>query len=83
MYTLPPPSRYSLAELHSFDGKLLVHTEREDGSVVPVWESVADEDIKTLKEVMASREEQIEDFNFQRIVCRFSVVNYVEASKVH
>jgi hypothetical protein len=59
---------FSLAELRAFDGKLLVHTEREDGTVVPVWESALPEDIKTLREVMQSRAQAIEGFDFQRIV---------------
>lgn len=42
-----------LAELKTFDGRLLLHTEMRDGSVVPVWETVdSPESVKTLREMM-------------------------------
>ncbi|EPQ54220.1 hypothetical protein GLOTRDRAFT_116807 [Gloeophyllum trabeum ATCC 11539] len=42
-------------ELHTFGGRLLLHTETADGSVIPVWEEVKEEHVAVLKEVMASR----------------------------
>lgn len=39
-------------ELKSFDGRLLCHQEQDDGSVVPVWESAQEDNIKTLREMM-------------------------------
>ncbi|KAJ2917433.1 hypothetical protein MD484_g2993, partial [Candolleomyces efflorescens] len=44
-----------LAELESFGGRLLLHTETPDGAVVPVWEEVHPEDVMVLKDVMGSR----------------------------
>ncbi|EJD48990.1 hypothetical protein AURDEDRAFT_161927 [Auricularia subglabra TFB-10046 SS5] len=44
-----------LAELQSFNGRLLLHSERAHGEIVPVWEAVKPEDVEVLKEVMASR----------------------------
>ncbi|KAM0753591.1 hypothetical protein T439DRAFT_322487 [Meredithblackwellia eburnea MCA 4105] len=42
-----------LSELRAFEGRLLLHTETDDGKVTPVWEVVEDErSIKTLREVM-------------------------------
>lgn len=42
-----------LTEASSFDGRLLLHTETEDGTVIPVWETIeSSENVKTLKEVM-------------------------------
>lgn len=37
-------------------GRLLLHTEAEDGSVIPVWEEIQNEleDVVVLKDVMAS-----------------------------
>ncbi|KAF8150729.1 inositol hexakisphosphate-domain-containing protein [Crassisporium funariophilum] len=46
-----------IAELASFGGRLLLHTETADGTVVPVWEDVRDEDVVVLKDIMASRRE--------------------------
>lgn len=34
---------------------MLLHTETPDGSVVPIWEEVSEEDVVVLKDVMASR----------------------------
>ncbi|KAF8556228.1 hypothetical protein OG21DRAFT_1409537 [Imleria badia] len=45
-----------LAELNAFDGRLLLHTETLDGSVIPVWEEVQPEDVAVLKDIMASRQ---------------------------
>ncbi|KAL1753037.1 inositol hexakisphosphate-domain-containing protein [Schizophyllum commune] len=46
-----------IAELQAFGGQLLLHTETPDGTVVPVWEDVREEDVMVLKDVMASRPE--------------------------
>lgn len=46
-----------LAEVTSFGGKLLLHTETPDGSVIPVWEDVIPSNVAVLKDVMASRHE--------------------------
>ena len=45
------------AELEKFGGRLLLHTETSDGSVIPVWEEVEPESVEVLKDIMASREE--------------------------
>ncbi|KAG6374346.1 inositol hexakisphosphate-domain-containing protein [Boletus reticuloceps] len=44
-----------LMELNAFDGRLLLHTETADGSVIPIWEEVQPEDVAVLKDIMASR----------------------------
>ncbi|KAA1467713.1 hypothetical protein DENSPDRAFT_832824 [Dentipellis sp. KUC8613] len=44
-----------ITELQSLGGKLLLHTETPDGSVIPVWEDVRESDVAVLKEVMAAR----------------------------
>ncbi|KIP04476.1 hypothetical protein PHLGIDRAFT_75887 [Phlebiopsis gigantea 11061_1 CR5-6] len=44
-----------VSELASFGGRLLLHTETHDGSVVPVWEEIETTNISVLKEIMASR----------------------------
>ncbi|KAL9935714.1 hypothetical protein V8E36_005291 [Tilletia maclaganii] len=41
-----------LAELRMGEGSLLLHNEREDGIVEPAWESVREEDVMTVQEVM-------------------------------
>ncbi|THG97465.1 hypothetical protein EW026_g4541 [Hermanssonia centrifuga] len=46
-----------ISELNSFGGRLLLHTETPDGSVIPVWEEVNSEDVSVLKDVMASRKQ--------------------------
>ena len=33
---------------------LLLHTETSDGTVVPIWEEVKDEDVVVLKDIMAN-----------------------------
>lgn len=40
------------AELRHFDGRLLLHQEGADGSVLATWESTRSEDVKTLRECM-------------------------------
>ncbi|RXW20324.1 hypothetical protein EST38_g5530 [Candolleomyces aberdarensis] len=44
-----------LAELESFGGRLLLHTETPDGAVVLDWGEVHPEDVMVLKDVMGSR----------------------------
>ncbi|OJA21653.1 hypothetical protein AZE42_09324 [Rhizopogon vesiculosus] len=44
-----------LAELEAFGGRLLLHTETPDGSVIPIWEEVHPSDVAVLKDIMASR----------------------------
>ncbi|EIM91392.1 uncharacterized protein STEHIDRAFT_153038 [Stereum hirsutum FP-91666 SS1] len=43
------------SELYSFGGKLLLHTETPDGSVIPIWEEVRPQDVAVLKEVMSRK----------------------------
>ncbi|KAG1860386.1 inositol hexakisphosphate-domain-containing protein [Suillus subluteus] len=44
-----------LAELEAFGGRLLLHTETSDGSVIPIWEEVRSPNVAVLKDIMASR----------------------------
>jgi hypothetical protein len=39
----------------SYVSSLLLHTETSDGSVIPIWEDVAPENVVTLADLMASR----------------------------
>ena len=41
-----------IQELSASDNKLLLHTETEDGTVVPLWEDAEPSDISTMQEVM-------------------------------
>ncbi|KAI9463218.1 inositol hexakisphosphate-domain-containing protein [Lactarius psammicola] len=43
-----------VSELHSFGGKLLLHTETTDGSVIPVWEEVRPGNVAVMKDVMTA-----------------------------
>ncbi len=43
------------AELKSYGGRVLLHTEASDGQVVPVWEEARESDVATLKEVFAAK----------------------------
>ncbi|KAJ7471451.1 inositol hexakisphosphate-domain-containing protein [Mycena galericulata] len=45
-----------IAELKTFGGRLLLHSEADDGSIIPVWEEIQNEleDVVVLKDVMAS-----------------------------
>ncbi|KAI9439769.1 inositol hexakisphosphate-domain-containing protein [Lactarius indigo] len=43
-----------VSELHSFGGKLLLHTETTDGSVIPVWEEVRPGHVAVMKDVMSA-----------------------------
>jgi protein-tyrosine phosphatase len=38
-----------------YEPSILLHTETPDGSVVPVWEDVQNNDVQVLKDIMASR----------------------------
>lgn len=44
-----------LAELRTYGGRILLHTEEADGQVVPIWEEARDCDVAVLKEVYASK----------------------------
>jgi hypothetical protein len=55
-----------LAELQAGDGRILLHTETSDGTVIAVWESVQPDNIATLREVMESMMQQ-RHFNFRRM----------------
>ncbi|KAF5327539.1 hypothetical protein D9619_004360 [Psilocybe cf. subviscida] len=46
-----------VAELKTFGGRLLLHTETSDGTVVPVWEEVHPDDVLVLKDIMGARHE--------------------------
>ncbi len=41
-----------IAEIGEFHGRVLLHTETAEGNVVPVWESVAKQDVASIREVM-------------------------------
>ncbi|KAI6042555.1 inositol hexakisphosphate-domain-containing protein [Pisolithus marmoratus] len=45
-----------LAELEAFGGRILLHTETSDGSVIPVWEGVQPANVAVLRDIMASRQ---------------------------
>lgn len=45
-----------LTELEAFGGRVLLHTETTDGSVIPVWEDVQPANVAVLKDIMASRQ---------------------------
>lgn len=55
-----------LTELAHFDGRILVHSEQPDGSVVAMFESVRPEDVKTLRECMNSS--GLSNFSYKRLV---------------
>ncbi|KAK7690552.1 hypothetical protein QCA50_005650 [Cerrena zonata] len=58
-----------IEELQSFGGRLLLHAETPDGSVIPVWEEVDPANVLVLKEVMAARHNLAGgvDLNYARI----------------
>ncbi|KAJ9126445.1 hypothetical protein QFC24_002188 [Naganishia onofrii] len=41
-----------LAELRTFDNRILLHTETDDGHVAPVWEDVRPTEVQTVRQVM-------------------------------
>lgn len=47
------------AELRTFDGKILLHTETQDGWVAPVWEDVQPDEVESLRQLFARASEQI------------------------
>ncbi|KAF8688978.1 Inositol hexakisphosphate, partial [Rhizoctonia solani] len=49
-----------IAEVNSFQGRILLHTENTDGSVVPVWDEADPKDIAVPKEVMSAQIENVE-----------------------
>jgi hypothetical protein len=44
-----------LAELRTYGGRVLLHTEGSDGQVIPIWEEARDSDVAVIKEVFASK----------------------------
>lgn len=44
---------------HPLISRLLLHSETSDGAVIPVWEEVKPEDVVVLKDLMASRPDNI------------------------
>jgi len=60
-----------LSELRAFDGRILLATEAEDGSVNHVWETIEDESqVQTLREVMEDVKRELElgeQFQFKRV----------------
>ncbi|EEB97138.1 hypothetical protein MPER_03599 [Moniliophthora perniciosa FA553] len=44
-----------ISELNAFGGRLLLHSETEDGTVIPVWEDVQPSDVVVLKDIMECR----------------------------
>ncbi|GAA6033114.1 hypothetical protein JCM8097_002951 [Rhodosporidiobolus ruineniae] len=66
-----------LSELRTFEGRILVATEADDGSVHPIWETVAgaedgqggEEGVKTLREVMDTVGKEVggEGFKYLRV----------------
>ena len=42
-------------ELDKFGGRLLLHTEAHDGTVIPIWEEVGPEAVEAMREVMVQR----------------------------
>ncbi|KAG9104343.1 hypothetical protein FRC06_003389 [Ceratobasidium sp. 370] len=49
-----------IAEVNAFQGRILLHTETSDGSVVPIWDEVDPKDIAVPKDIMSSRVGEIE-----------------------
>ncbi|KAJ7613946.1 inositol hexakisphosphate-domain-containing protein [Roridomyces roridus] len=56
-----------VSELKTFSGRLLLHTEGDDGTIIPVWEEIQNEveDIVVLKDVMASRSATSDDLKLE------------------
>ncbi|PAV16188.1 metal ion binding oxidoreductase [Pyrrhoderma noxium] len=42
-------------ELDKFGGRLLLHTEAHDGTVIPIWEEVGPEAVEAMREIMVQR----------------------------
>ncbi|CAE6515835.1 unnamed protein product [Rhizoctonia solani] len=49
-----------IAEVNSFQGRILLHTENADGTVVPVWDEVDPKDIAVPKDTMSAQVDGIE-----------------------
>lgn len=59
-----------VSEIKNSDGKLLLHTETEDGAVVPLWEEARAEDISNVEDVMKEAAASLPDsveLNFKRV----------------
>ncbi|KAN0063509.1 hypothetical protein ACQY0O_003956 [Thecaphora frezii] len=59
-----------LNELSAGEGRLLLHTETADGTVVPIWEEAEPHDVDTIQGVMALAEQEWKDqvqLRFRRI----------------
>jgi hypothetical protein len=41
-----------IAEIDAFQGRVLLHTESAEKEVVPVWETVGADDVRSLRDVM-------------------------------
>lgn len=52
-----------IAELDAFQGRVLLHTESQDGEVMPVWESVDKTDVVSIREVMDEAANDSRDVN--------------------
>ncbi|PWN50330.1 hypothetical protein IE53DRAFT_369000 [Violaceomyces palustris] len=50
-----------LSELQTGEGRLLLHTETADGTVVPIWEEAGQDDVDTIQEVMDSAQAGFKD----------------------
>ncbi|KAK0223506.1 inositol hexakisphosphate-domain-containing protein [Armillaria fumosa] len=44
-----------ISEGQAFGGRVLLHSETSDGTIVPIWEEVESDNVVVLKDVMASR----------------------------
>lgn len=49
-----------LTELNDGDGRLLLHTETEEGGIVPIWEAASPSDIETLQDVMSKIADELD-----------------------
>ncbi|KAG8783281.1 hypothetical protein FRC12_019885 [Ceratobasidium sp. 428] len=49
-----------IAEVNAFQGRILLHTENSDGTVVPIWDEADPKDITVPKDIMSSRVGEIE-----------------------
>lgn len=67
------------------DNRLLLHTETQDGSVVPIWEDARPETISVMKETMASRKHLAEgvELAYARIpITAEKVPDFVDLSEL-
>lgn len=59
-----------LNELTTGEGRLLLHTETADGTVVPIWEESSTSDVDTVQEIMARMENEFKgslNLTFRRV----------------